>query len=150
EQGERKTHEDYVYCGMIHHLEKRFKKAADACDIALGIQRDYAPAHRVRAEAVLELAEQEEREAEKRRLYGDALGSFDRYLLLDGAPRADVFLGLALAYAGLGNYAAAVGEYNHALRVKPNDAVLHTARGSAYLVLGDLERARKDFTEAIR
>src|SRR5262249_42048581 len=60
------------------------------------------------------------------------------------------FLGRALAYAGLGNYAAAVGEYNHALRVKPNDAVLLTARGSAYLVLGDLEWARKDFTEAIR
>src|SRR5262249_30056180 len=56
----------------------------------------------------------------------------------------------ALAHAGLGNYAGVVGDYDLALAIRPRDPLLHAERGWAYLILNDHERAREDFTEAIR
>jgi tetratricopeptide (TPR) repeat protein len=61
-----------------------------------------------------------------------------------------VHQGRALAQSGLGDYAAAVGEYYQALALRPQDPALHAARGRAYLVLDQMERARHDFTEAVR
>ncbi|MBI1917002.1 MAG: tetratricopeptide repeat protein [Planctomycetes bacterium] len=149
EQGERKTHEDYLECGLIHYLEKRYKEAAAACDAALRLRGDYAPAHRLRGEALFERAEHEVLVAEKQRLYREALRSFDNYLLFRGPPKAEVYQFRALAHWGLGNYAAVVGEYNHALTVRPGDPTLLAAQGWAYIALEDWKRARDDFTQAI-
>src|SRR5262249_58231948 len=99
---------DYLDCGLIHHLKKDYKKAVAACDEALRLQGNYAPAHRVRAEALLERAEEEVRVAEKQRFYREALRSFDHYLLcsfdhylLYGPPRAEIYQFRALAHWGL-------------------------------------------------
>src|SRR5262249_20654997 len=143
------AHEDYLECGLILYQDRRYEEAARAAAAALWLRPAYAPAHRLRAEAVLELAEQAAPGAARRRLYRDALRSFDRSLA-HGRPRAEVYRGRALVQAGLGDFAAAVGEYTQALAVRPGDAALHAARGWAYLVLDVPGRARDDFAEAAR
>jgi eukaryotic-like serine/threonine-protein kinase len=143
------TYSICLECGLIHYQEGRFAEAVRACDVALRLKRGYAPAHRLEGEALFELAEKEGPGPRKQQFYREALRSFDRYLVC-GPPVAEVYLARALAHAGLGDYAAVVGDYTQTLVLRPKDPALHEARGWAYLAIGAAPQARDDFTEAIR
>ncbi len=54
------------------------------------------------------------------------------------------------AYAGLGQYARAIQDYDEAIRLDPNEEMNFDARGKAYDHLGQYTRAIQDYDEAIR
>jgi len=149
EPGGSDTHKDYLECGLILYQEQRYEEATRECDAALRHQPGYAPAHRLRAEALLKLER-----------YEEAIRSFDRYLER-GPVVGPVLQGRALAAATLGNFAAAADDYTRALAL-PTDgealrstrnvdsAALRAARGWCYLASDASKLALRDFEEAVR
>ena len=49
----------------------------------------------------------------------------------------------------LGKYKEAVEDYNKAVELNPNDAMLFYNRGTVKIELGDLEGAKEDFEKAM-
>jgi len=54
------------------------------------------------------------------------------------------------AYQNKRNYDQAIADYNEALRIEPDSALVHNNRGAAYQHKGDYERALQDYDQAIR
>ena len=54
------------------------------------------------------------------------------------------------AFQEQGHLEKAIGQYDQAIRLNPQDAEAYINRGNAYAALGQLERAIQDFDEAIR
>ena len=49
-----------------------------------------------------------------------------------------------------GNYAQAIAYYDMMIQLNPNDPMLSRARGGAYAMQGEYERAADDLKEAVR
>ena len=43
-----------------------------------------------------------------------------------------------------------LSDYNEAIRLKPDSAIIHNNRGAAYLALGQYQKAVEDFSEAVK
>jgi tetratricopeptide (TPR) repeat protein len=60
------------------------------------------------------------------------------------------YLNLVTLLADAGHFLDAANIANQAVSVFPQDSGVWVVRGSAYTLMGDLEKARSDFTEAVR
>jgi serine/threonine protein kinase/tetratricopeptide (TPR) repeat protein len=129
--------EDHLERGRILHRRKEYAAAVKAYDAAVAVQPRYARAHRLRAEALLEL-----------NCLPEALRSLDA-CLKDGPPDADAFRARAAVRTRLGQYPGAQTDYTRALELAP-DAATYVARGWTYLVAEAYALAVKDFDEAIK
>ena len=72
----------------------------------------------------------------------------DRSIGISGA--AAVLANRAIFFTAKGDLDSALGDYNEALRLNPNNSITHNGRGSVWRAKGDLDRAFNDFSEAIR
>ena len=60
------------------------------------------------------------------------------------------YLDQAVALHDQGNYAQAIPYYEMMIQLRPSDPMLLRARGGAYAMQGDYERAAMDLKEAVR
>jgi tetratricopeptide (TPR) repeat protein len=112
--------------------------AVDTFDQAIKINPEYAPAHRLRGEALLDL-----------KRYENAVRAFDKCILLTSNPDPALYQERGLALAKLGDYRSAVEDYSRALALK-QDSYTFAARGWAQVARDNLKPALADFEEAIR
>jgi tetratricopeptide (TPR) repeat protein len=125
----RNQAEDYVEVGRILFRQKKFAEALAAYDDALKTYPgDYAAAHRLKAEALIELNQ-----------FAEAVTELDAYLKGAGKPVADVFRARGLAHAKLRQYDRGVEDYTQALDIdsregRPPDPKTLKYRGWAYLL----------------
>jgi len=75
----------------------------------------------------------------------DAINAFRRAVRLD-SDLAGAHYGLALSYAHLRLWPQARDEYNRSIQLDPTKADAHLGLGKAYLMLGDRERALREYT----
>jgi tetratricopeptide (TPR) repeat protein len=129
---------DFFERAMLRHRAGQDDAAARDCEAAVELAPDLNLAWRLYGEVLQKLGRPR-----------DSLAAFDRYLALDKAPVAEVFLQRAKAWAELGEFVRVLDEYTRALALRP-DADLHAARGQAYLVNGARDLARHDFEEALK
>jgi len=129
--------EDHLERGRILHRRKDYKGAVRAYDAALALQPRQVRAHRLRAEALLELNS-----------LSEALQSLDE-CLKHGPPDAAVFRARAAVRTRLGQYPGAQTDYTRALELEPG-AATYAARGWAYLVAEAPSLGLRDFQEVIR
>src|SRR5262249_26858534 len=136
-----KTHVDYVDCGLIHLQQGRPEAALDAALAAIKcaqtLRLSFAPAYRLAAVSCLRLGK-----------YKEALGYSDMYLIF-GPPLVEIFELRVFAHTELGNIAEVPAEYDRALKIKPNDPMLLTARGWVYLFSDAPKFALPDFQKVI-
>lgn len=125
-----------VEIGKIRNRAGDLAAALDLYEQALALNSDYADAHRLRAEVLLQL----KRDAE-------AVLAYSRYLKL-ADPVGDVYRARGLAQAKLGKYREAMNDYTRSLELEPSPNML-TRRGWAYLLQAN-RLALLDFDEAIR
>ena len=69
---------------------------------------------------------------------------------LDDANKASAYNNRGLAYRDLGNYTAAIADYNSALKINPDYASAYNNRGNAYYDLENYTAAIADYTSAIK
>lgn len=62
---------------------------------------------------------------------------------------ADAYAALGDYHLAQGNYEHAVDAYSHAISINPHYAPYYTNRGNCYLALGDNDRAGDDFDQAV-
>jgi tetratricopeptide (TPR) repeat protein len=127
--------EDHLERGRLLHQRKDYEAAVRAYDAAVAIQPQHVRAHRLRAEALLELNRLPE-----------ALRSLD-VCLKQGPPDADAFRARAAVRTRLGQYPGAQTDYTRALEP---DAATYAARAWTYLVAEAPALALRDFQEVIR
>ena len=60
------------------------------------------------------------------------------------------YIDQAVALHDQGNYAQAIAYYDMMIQLNPNDPMLLRARGGAYAMQGEYERATDDLKEAVR
>jgi lipoprotein NlpI len=53
-------------------------------------------------------------------------------------------------YLQMGQYDLAIADYDEAIRIEPDNAILHRARGAAYMGKKDYAHALQDYSEVIR
>jgi tetratricopeptide (TPR) repeat protein len=137
--------EDHAERGRLLYRQDRFRDALRAFDRALAAHAtDYPLAHRLRAEALLQLGRNQE-----------AVQAADHYLAGKGKPRADVYGARGLALSKLGDDRGAIEDYTRALGVDRQgggqaDPRTLTYRGWSYLILESPRLALPDFEEALR
>jgi len=107
------------------------------CDAALAARPDYAPAHRQRAEVLLEQGKHAEAGAE-----------LDRFLA-GGKPTAAVYVARGLIHARQGEHLQALESYNRALALE-DEARTRMLRGWTFLALEAPRPALADFDAAAR
>jgi tetratricopeptide (TPR) repeat protein len=129
--------EDHLERGRILHGRKDFEAALRAYDDAVAARPKDARAHRLRAEALLELNRLPE-----------ALKALDA-CLQHGPPDADAYRARAAVRTRLGQYPGAQTDYTRALEIRA-DADIYAARGWTYLVAEAPALALGDFEEALR
>src|SRR5439155_945690 len=84
----------------------------------------------------------------QKRQWQPALQALTEAIKLD--PKcADAYFHRASLLADVGQAAAALGDYDHALKLNPDNISALNNRGLAYFALKDYERAAADFTQAI-
>jgi tetratricopeptide (TPR) repeat protein len=119
------------------------RKAVESCDLALKLDSSQLMAHRVRAEALLDVKD-----------YREALESYNAYLNREwrpGEPLEDAYRGHAQVRAQLADYRGAIDDYTRALDRRPArdpDVLVH--RGWARYLADAWRLALADFEEAIR
>jgi tetratricopeptide (TPR) repeat protein len=118
--------------------EDRDEQALAACDAALLVDRDFAPAHEMRLKLLRKL-----------KRYDELIASCD-ILLARGRPSADFYELRGLAREKQGTHTAAIEDFTQALALKPASAPLLIQRGELYLITDAPRSAQRDFDEAIR
>lgn len=134
--------EDRCQEGRILLQEKQYAAAVDALDAALALKSDHAPAHRLRAEALLQLER-----------FAEAIESLDHYFARDRELRqstAPTYLARGLARVKIGQAAEAVEDFSQALELQPGDATARLHRGWAYVSLESPTLALSDFEAVLR
>jgi tetratricopeptide (TPR) repeat protein/tRNA A-37 threonylcarbamoyl transferase component Bud32 len=132
------------YSQRSRFLEKagRHVDAIAAADDCLKLQPKNAAALRTRAEAML---------AANR--YSEAIAALNRYLQCTNEREVEgmeaIYRARAEAHARLGEAAAAADDFTRALEYAPDDAVLLTGRGWAYVVQEASSLAERDFEQAV-
>ena len=127
--GPSRTAEDHAECGRILFRQKKYAEALAAFDEALkAYPGDYGPAHRLRAEALVQLDR-----------FAEAIPEMDAYLKTAGKPVADVFRARGLAHAKMREYDRAVEDYTQALDIdqrenRPRNPETLAYRGWAYVL----------------
>jgi tetratricopeptide (TPR) repeat protein len=129
--------EDHAERGRVLHERGDLEAAVRACDAALALVPGHVRAHRVRAEALLELERLPE-----------ALTALDA-CLRHGPPDAELFRARAVVRTRLGQYPGAQADCTRALELVP-DAATYAVRGWTYLVAEAPQLALTDFEESLR
>jgi serine/threonine protein kinase/Tfp pilus assembly protein PilF len=129
--------EDHVERGRLLLARGDREAAVRACEAALAVLPRSVRAHRLRAEALLELERLPE-----------ALEALDA-CLRHGPPDAELFRARAGVRTRLGQYPGAQADYTRALELAP-DAASYAGRGWTYLVAEAPQLALADFEEAVR
>jgi tetratricopeptide (TPR) repeat protein len=83
----------------------------------------------------------------RQRAYGRAIGYFDRSLRLYSAYGAFHLRGLC--HLRMGNYQAALRDFDSAVKKRPGSYAAHANRGTAYYRLGRRSEAIRDFRKAL-
>ncbi len=122
---------------LRHHDGEDALALAD-CDAVLAVRRDFAEAHRERAEVLVALRRNDE-----------AAAALDRYLAADPRPTPAAYRARGLLHAGRHDYGAAVTAYTRALLLEEDAATL-TDRGWALLMQEPARAALADFDAALR
>jgi tetratricopeptide (TPR) repeat protein len=128
----------WVELGHLHHQDRDFAGALDACARALAVRPGYAPALRQRAQTLVKLGH-----------YAEAGRALDECLLTRGAPMPEVYQFRGHIHARQHEYRRAVAAYTEALRLKQDAATLDQ-RGWAYLRLKSPRLALADFEAALK
>ena len=83
---------------------------------------------------------------------GDLKGALEDYsIILRSSPDAPTYVNRGLVYVYLGDYDAAMEDFNAASEIDPNNFEIYINRGSTRATLrGDLKGAISDFDQAIR
>jgi tetratricopeptide (TPR) repeat protein len=118
--------------------DDRGEQALAACDAALLVDRDYAPAHDMRLKLLRKL-----------KRYDELIASCD-VLLARSRPSADLYELRGMARENQGKHTAAIEDFTQALALKPASAPLLIQRGDLYLMTDAPRSAQRDFEEAIR
>jgi tetratricopeptide (TPR) repeat protein len=113
-------------------------EALAACEAALAIAPELAPAVRDRVRALLRLER-----------YDQAIGPCDSSLV-NGPRSAEIHVLRGLARVGQNQFAGAIDDYTHALDLGPERVSTLLYRGRAYLFANSPELALRDFEEAVR
>jgi tetratricopeptide (TPR) repeat protein/tRNA A-37 threonylcarbamoyl transferase component Bud32 len=133
---------DYLQSAKLLEKAGRHADAVTAADECLHLAPDSAAAHRVRAEALLQLER-----------YADAVAALCRYLECapnsEPLPTAEVYRALGMARAHLGDAASAADDFTRALGLNPDDPTALVGRGWAYVVLDANSLAERDFDRAV-
>jgi len=129
--------DDHLLRARILLRRQDARAALAACDEALRLRPQDAPAHRLRAEVLLKM----DRHAE-------ALRDLDACVKY-GPAEADLLCARGAVRARQGDYAGAQADYARALEMRP-DAQTRAARGWTYIVADAPRLALPDFEEAIR
>jgi tetratricopeptide (TPR) repeat protein len=131
---------DMVEQGRLLVRDGQCAEAVRKLDDALHLQPDNLAAHRLRAEALLELER-----------FGEAVTSLNRYLQgsREAAVDAAVYRARGTARSRAGDPAGAVDDYTQALTLQPGHAATHAARGWAYVALEAPKLALRDFETAL-
>ncbi|HEX8200508.1 MAG TPA: tetratricopeptide repeat protein, partial [Isosphaeraceae bacterium] len=132
----RQVAEDQTDRGLILFRAERYGDALAAFDAALVARPELAQAHRLRAEALMELGRDRE-----------AVAALDRSLSR-GLPDADAYRLRGLLRQALGQAADAVTDFTRALEMEPDSSNMRTKRAWAYLLDGR-DLALQDFDRAI-
>ena len=114
------------------------KLEADAAAVAQR-EADAAAAAKLEADAIAEAEIKADADA-------DADAAAEARLRTDAA----AFISEGMSRAAIGDHAAAIQNFDEAIRLSAEPAFLHKQRGASYHALGDYEAAIKDFDEAIR
>jgi tetratricopeptide (TPR) repeat protein len=132
----RQLAEDQTDRGLILYRARRYWDALAAFDAALVAQPDSAPAHRLRAETLMELG----RDAE-------AVAALDRSLAC-GTSDAGNYRLRGLLRKALGQAAGALEDFTRALELDPASSNMRAKRGWT-LLLDGRDLALQDFDRAI-
>lgn len=91
-------------------------------------------------------------EARRREVAAFMVASFSQVLgplsELPGSDRHDAYFGRGQAYAELGAFDKAIGDFNEAIRLSPNDAAAYFNRGLVWEKKGDKDKAISDLNKA--
>ncbi len=79
--------------------------------------------------------------------YQSAINSYTKSLDLN--PSVFVYNNRGIAYASINDYDSAIGDFNQAIALDPDDAAAYNSRGLAYASIGDYEHAIEDFDQSI-
>jgi tetratricopeptide (TPR) repeat protein len=128
---------NHVGLGHVQHQAGEYKAALASCAEALRIHPDYPPAHLQRAKTLLQLEQ-----------YAEAGQALDAYFR-KGTPDPEVYLARGLLHFQMRAYQMAVEAFNRSLMLQPDKKPL-ILRGWAYLRLGAIQLAQRDFEAALR
>jgi tetratricopeptide (TPR) repeat protein len=132
---------DLAEQGRLLVRERQCAEAVRKLDEALRLQPDNFAAHRLRAEALLELER-----------FGEAIASLDRCLqrrAQDKTTDTPVYQARGKARSRVGDQAGAAEDYSQVLARQPEDAATYAARGWAYVALEAPRLALRDFESAV-
>jgi eukaryotic-like serine/threonine-protein kinase len=128
--------DDHVERGRLLLSGGKHAEALGSFDAALALEKDHSLGQRLRAETLFRLGR-----------FDEVIKAFDRYLET-GKPQESVYRGRGLAWAELGQYAAAIEDFTKALELHPTSAV-QAYRGWTHLVVDAPKLALRDFELAI-
>jgi len=129
-----KTAITYYNRGVAKHDLGEYEAAITDYDEAIRLQSDHASAYHNRGLAKAYLSQYE--------------ADFDEAIKLQ--PNANTYHNRGTAKHNLGEYAAAITDYDEAIRLQPDHASAYHNRGTAKHALGENEAAIADDDEAIR
>jgi tetratricopeptide (TPR) repeat protein len=135
--GDRVVARDHTNRARLLHDGGHPLEALDACAAAVQAAPDYAPAHRLRLQILLDL-----------KRYYDLLESCEA-LLAQGRTFPGLHELRALVRAKQGDYAGAIEDDTKALELRPDQTSLLTRRGGLYLMTQAPVLARRDFDRAL-
>jgi len=110
-------------------------------DFTKAIERDPLPAEEYykRGDAYL-----------KQNNYTQAILDFNKAIEIHPYNNANPYYGRGLAYASQGNYTQAIADYTKAIEIKPKYAEVYSARGDAYYMVKEYDKAWVDVYQVER
>lgn len=131
----------YVYRGITYKKSEEFQKAINDFNRALGYypEDDFIYFHRAQTQGLA---------GDKR----SALESYSTCIRLN--PQGSYMFGDAYSFRGdlraeEGNYPGAIADYSQAIKITPDSHELYINRGDALRKLGEEEKARENYSQAL-
>ena len=132
---------DFLERARILLQQGKHVEAVTSLDAALALQPGLTAAHRLRAEALLNLDR-----------FSDAVASLNHCLAAEAGkrqPLAALYLARGRAQSALGKFPEAMDDYTRALELQPDNAIACANRGWAYIVLDAPQLALRDFERVL-